>query len=202
MAATVDGQAAQVAQNAAQVAEDKVTVEKYMQTADDQKKQALEAAERLNDSVDLVQKNTVDLLGKAPVIIGSATSYGTPVEVNDSAEMPLQGLRLYGKSWQETTTGKNLLDADDYYSAYKQADGTYKAKTVILNDIRISLSEFVGKKITLSVKLTVGTNATAAYISYIGSEQNHINGSLVTSGSTGKSTLTVTPVSNTDYFTI
>ena len=43
---------------------------------------------------------------------------------------------------------------------------------------------------------------TAVYISYIGSEQNHINGSLVTSGSTGKSTLTVTPVSNTDYFTI
>lgn len=109
MAATVDGQAAQVAQNAAQVAEDKVTAENYMKTAGESKKQALEAAERLKDSVDLVQKNTVDLQGKAPVIIGSATSYdGTPVEVNDSAEMQLQGLRLYGKSWQETTTGKNL----------------------------------------------------------------------------------------------
>lgn len=109
MAATVGGQAAQVAQNAAKVAEDKVTVEKYMQTAGDSKKQALEAAERLKDSVDLVQKNTVDLQGKAPVIIGSATSYdGTPVEVNDSAEMQLQGLRLYGKSKQVVTTGKNL----------------------------------------------------------------------------------------------
>lgn len=102
MAATVDSQAAQVA-------EDKVTVENYMQTAGESKKQALEAAEHLKDSVDLVQKNTVDLLGKASVIIGSATSYdGTPVEVNDSAEMQLQGLRLYGKSLQETTTGKNL----------------------------------------------------------------------------------------------
>lgn len=109
MAATVDGQAAQVAQHAAQVAEDKATAEKYMQTAGESKKQALEAAERLKDSVDLVQKNTVDLLGKAPVIIGSVTSNdGTPVEVNDSAEMQLQGLRLYGKSLQETTTGKNL----------------------------------------------------------------------------------------------
>lgn len=108
-AATVDGQAAQVAQNAAQVAEDKATAENYMQTAGESKKQALEAAERLKDSVDLVQKNTVDLLEKAPVIIGSATSYdGSPVEVNDSAEMQLQGLRLYGKSLQETTTGKNL----------------------------------------------------------------------------------------------
>ena len=109
MAATVDGQAAQVAQNAAQVAEDKATAENYMQTAGESKKQALEAAERLKDSVNLVQKNTVDLLGKAPVIIGSATSYdGTPVEVNDSAEMQLQGLRLYGKSKQVVTTGKNL----------------------------------------------------------------------------------------------
>lgn len=107
-AATVDGQAAQVAQNATQVAEDKVTVENYMQAAAVSKKQALEAAERLKDSVNLAQKNTVDLQGKAPAIIGSATSYGTPVEVNDSAEMHLQGLRLYGKSWQETTTGKNL----------------------------------------------------------------------------------------------
>lgn len=107
--ATVDGQAAQVAQHAAQVAEDKATVENYMQTAGESKKQALEAAERLKDSVDLVQKNTVDLQGKAPVIIGSATSYdGTPVKVNDSAEMQLQGLRLYGKSKQVVTTGKNI----------------------------------------------------------------------------------------------
>lgn len=109
MAATIDSQASQVAQNAAQVAEDKVTAENYMQTAGESKKQALEAAERLKDSVNLVQKNTVDLQGKAPVIIGSATSYdGTPVEVNDSAEMQLQGLRLYGKSKQVVTTGKNL----------------------------------------------------------------------------------------------
>lgn len=107
-AATVDGQAAQVAQHAAQVAEDKATTENYMQTAGESKKQALEAAERLKDSVNLVQKNTVDLQGKAPAIIGSATSYGTPVEVNDSAEMHLQGLKLYGKSKQVVTTGKNL----------------------------------------------------------------------------------------------
>ena len=87
-----------------------------------QKKQALEAAERLKDSVDLVQKNTVDLLEKAPVIIGSATSYGTPVEVNDSAEMQLQGLRLYGKSWQLTTTGANLFDANDVSKGYVSDD--------------------------------------------------------------------------------
>ena len=115
MAASVTEDAAQVAQNAAQVAEDKTA-------AGESKKQALEAAERLNDSVDLVQKNTVDLLGKAPVIIGSATSYGTPVEVNDSAEMQLQGLRLYGKSKQVTTTGVNLFDANDVSKGYVSDD--------------------------------------------------------------------------------
>lgn len=122
-AATVDGQAAQVAQNAAQVAEDKATAENYMQTAGESKKQALEAAERLKDSVNLVQKNTVDLQGKAPVIIESATSYdGTPVEVNDSAEMPLQGLNVYGKSKQVTTTGANLFDANDVSKGYVSDD--------------------------------------------------------------------------------
>ena len=123
MATTVDGQAAQVAQNAAQVAEDKATAENYMQTAGESKKQALEAAERLKDSVDLVQKNTVNLQGKAPVITGSATSYdGTPVEVNDSAEMPLQGLNVYGKSKQVTTTGANLFDANDVSKGYVSDD--------------------------------------------------------------------------------
>lgn len=47
--------------------------------------------------------------GKAPVITESITiQSGSPTTVTDSAEMPLQGLRLYGKSLQETTTGKNL----------------------------------------------------------------------------------------------
>ena len=47
--------------------------------------------------------------GKAPVIVENITSQsGKPVSVSDSAEMPLQGLRLYGKSKQVVTTGKNL----------------------------------------------------------------------------------------------
>lgn len=99
-------------------------------------------------------------------------------------------------------TGKNLINADEYYSQFKQSDGTYKAKTVTLNDIRISLSEFVGKEITISVKLTVGANVSSVFLMYISSEQKKINGSTIKSGLTGKSILTITPVSNTDYFII
>lgn len=56
-----------------------------------------------------VKQLNEQIRGKAPVIVENITSQsGKPVSVSDSAEMQLQGLRLYGKSLQETTTGKNL----------------------------------------------------------------------------------------------
>lgn len=147
------------------------------------------------------------------------TASGNPITLTDSAENKPLGMTLYGWSKQDGepspenpveiesagmrwSMGKNLVNADDYYSAYKQADGTYKSKTVTLNDIRISLSEFVGKEITISVKLTVGANVSGVFLMYISSEQKKINGSVIRSGLTGKSILTITPVSNTDYFVI
>lgn len=150
-----------------------------------------------------VKQLNEQIRGKAPVITESTTiQSGSPTTVTDSAEMPLQDMVIYGKSLQKTTTGKNLINADEYYSQFKQSDGTYKAKTVTLNDIRISLSEFVGKEITISVKLTVGANVSSVFLIYISSEQKKINGSVISSGLTGKSILTITPVSNTDYFVI
>ena len=147
------------------------------------------------------------------------TASGNPITLTDSAENKPLNMKLYGWSKQDGepspdnpveiesagmrwSMGKNLVNADDYYSAYKQADGTYKSKTVTLNDIRISLSEFVGKEITISVKLTVGANVSGVFLMYISSEQKKINGSVIRSGLTGKSILTITPVSNTDYFVI
>lgn len=101
------------------------------------------------------------------------------------------------------STGKNLLNADEYYSEFKQSDGTYKGNVVNINNVRISLSKFVRKKVTLSVKVKVATTTSSVYIAaYIGSEQKRINGSMITSGLTGKSILTVTPALNTDYFII
>nr|DAL12497.1 MAG TPA_asm: hypothetical protein [Bacteriophage sp.] len=150
-----------------------------------------------------VKQLNEQIRGKAPVITESTTiQSGSPTTVTDSAEMPLQDMVIYGKSLQKTTTGKNLINADEYYSQFKQSDGTYKAKSVTLNDIRISLSEFVGKEITISVKLTVGANVSSVFLIYISSEQKKINGSVISSGLTGKSILTITPVSNTDYFVI
>lgn len=56
-----------------------------------------------------VKQLNEQIRGKAPVITESITiQSGSPTAVTDSAEMPLQGLRVYGKSKQVTTTGKNL----------------------------------------------------------------------------------------------
>lgn len=56
-----------------------------------------------------VKQLNEQIRGKAPVIVENITSQsGKPVSVSDSAEMQLQGLRLYGKSKQVVTTGKNL----------------------------------------------------------------------------------------------
>lgn len=159
-----------------------------------------------NDMIMLDQNNKIyGSLGFADKYV-MKTEEGTKLILSNpklgSFDDVLTELNIYGMSKQVTTTGKNLINADEYYSQFKQSDGTYKLKTVILNDIRISLSEFVGKEITLSVKLTVGANTSAVFLMYISSEQKKINGSVIKSGLTGKSILTVTPVSNTDYFVI
>lgn len=61
-----------------------------------------------------VKQLNEQIRGKAPVITESTTiQSGSPTTVTDSAEMPLQGLRVYGKSKQVTTTGANLLPITD-----------------------------------------------------------------------------------------
>ena len=150
--------------------------------------------------------NTVDFTIKPMLNLGSEALPFEPYtggKPSPSPEYPQEIVSVGGSgSIGVEITGKNLINADDYYSAYKQANGTYKSKTTILNNIRISLSEFVGKEITISVKLIVGVNTTVVFLMYVSSEQKKIIGSVIRTGLTGKSLLTVTPVSNTDYFVI
>lgn len=109
LAGTVSEQASKAAQDAAQTASDKAETAAYKENAKESKEQAVAAADSVKDIVAQVQQNTADLIEKAPVMVETVTSYaGEDVCVTDSAEMPLQGLKIYGRSWQETTTGKNL----------------------------------------------------------------------------------------------
>lgn len=70
-----------------------------------------------------VKQLNEQIRGKAPVITESITiQSGSPTTVTDSAEMPLQGLNVYGKSKQATTTGANLFDANDVSKGYISDD--------------------------------------------------------------------------------
>ena len=49
--------------------------------------------------------------------------------------------------------GKNLINADEYYSQFKQSDGTYKGENTVINKIAIPLAHFVGKRIVISANI-------------------------------------------------
>ena len=100
---------------------------------------------------------------------------------------------------QKLITGKNLINADDYYSAYKQEDGTYVSSLSAINEIKVGLGAFVGKQITISVKATKPSTITYLMIAAM------INNTRVTSEQmwdNGVIKITVTPVLSTDYFWI
>lgn len=103
--------------------------------------------------------------GKAPVIVENITSQsGKPVSVSDSAEMQLQGLKLYGKSKQVVTTGKNHLNpylkkstTVNGVTCVPNGDGTYtlngtateKADFIVFTISKISSSSLFGKTLKI-----------------------------------------------------
>ena len=193
MAATVKSQAEQTAKNTEQVAQDKATVEGYMKTAGESKDQAVEAAKQLNDSVEQVSTNETTIRTKAPAIVRSVTSEsGAPVQVEGSAEMPLQGMRIYGKSEQVRTTGKNLLDADAYYATYKQADGTYKGTIDDFTKIFFPVPVY-GEQITISVLLKSPVGTANVRVQVVKSNGDVLDGELNSNGTIGVSKISYIP---------
>ena len=94
--------------------------------------QAQEAAEGLQDTY---TKNEADARF-AP--ISSAirpTVTGNPIHVEDSAEAPVQGLSVYGRTEQATTTGAQLLDIDTcVIGGLSGSGGEYTARDRIRSD--------------------------------------------------------------------
>ena len=102
-AADAAGKSASSAQQASRsAAESASTATAAAQTAQEQ-------AERITDSAEQIEKNKA---GVAAVIIEESAT-GADIVISDSAEMPLKNLKLFGKSEQVTTTGKNLFDFPD-----------------------------------------------------------------------------------------
>lgn len=100
---------------------------------------------------------------------------------------------LYQKDVKVRVTGKNLFDADEYYSAYKQTDGMYKVDDVKLNNIIIIFdSSMVGKTYTASCNLNC-PNGVSSVALEVNIDNKKVVGSIVSSNKSGISKVTFTP---------
>lgn len=103
-------ESATAAEKSATAAGDSASAAKASETAAGEAAQtAQEQAEEIKDSAEQIEKNKA---GVAAIIIEESAT-GSNIVITDSAKMPLRGLKLFGKSTQVTTTGKNLIDFPD-----------------------------------------------------------------------------------------
>lgn len=103
-------ESATAAEKSATAAGDSASAAKASETAAGEAAQtAQEQAERITDSAEQIEKNKA---GVAAIIIEESAT-GSNIAITNSAKMPLRGLKLFGKSTQVTTTGKNLIDFPD-----------------------------------------------------------------------------------------
>lgn len=59
--------------------------------------------------------------------------------------------------------GKNLLNADDYYAAYKQSDGSYLNNSSDFAGINIPIGNYIGKTLIATLKATVSSQPTSFF---------------------------------------
>lgn len=89
---------------------------------------------------------------------------GSAVVVNDASDLPMQGLRVFGKTTQRTTVGKNLLNVSEEnaicangYKNYTVNDGTIKITNVALFAFKMPVVYGTGYTISLKKNATETT---------------------------------------------
>ena len=103
---------------------------------------------------------------------------------------------------QKLSTGKNLINADDYYSVYKQADGMYKVNNVKLNSIIIIFdSSMVGKTYTASCSLNC-PNTVSGVVLEANIDSKKVLGNIIHTNESGISKVTFTPKTARDSIKI
>lgn len=98
--------------------------------------------------------------------------------------------------------GKNLLNADDYYAAYKQSDGSYLNNSSDFAGINIPIGKYIGKTLVATLKATVSAQPTSffwlARIDGARVESSYAKGERVPANTTGIARLTFTPKTQKD----
>lgn len=98
--------------------------------------------------------------------------------------------------------GKNLLNADGYYAAYKQSDGSYLNNSSDFAGINIPIGNYIGKTLIATLKATVSSQPTSffwlARINGTRIESSYAKGERVPANTTGIARLTFTPKTQKD----
>lgn len=98
--------------------------------------------------------------------------------------------------------GKNLLNADDYYAAYKQSDGSYLNNSSDFAGINIPIGNYIGKTLIATLKATVSSQPTSffwlARINGTRIKSSYAKGERVPANTTGIARLTFTPKTQKD----
>lgn len=130
---------------------------------------------------------------KADSIVQTAT--GDVIVVQDSANDPLRGLRLFGKTKQFTTTGKNLFNPNNALNAFLDSS------TLVISKIDTCLVVYIECEpdTTYTVSKMAGTRFSAAYTTITPADQVTFNGLI--QNLTGTS-ITITTGSDAAYLVV
>lgn len=156
----------------------------------------------LNVSFKIKAGVTVDTtLSKMQINVGETVLHYEPYTGGKPSPSPDYPQEIQSAGYV-LSTGKNLVNADEYYSEFKQSDGTYKNVAYKVNSVHIrATSDMIGKTYTISVEVTVSAEVTYCLIECM------VNGmirssNIVSSGNSGKMIVKFTPTSVDDYFHI
>ena len=135
---------------------------------------------------------------------------GNPAIMSDSLKNnPMNEMKVFGWSKQETTTGAQLWDEDNAMSGYILADGTVQNANKTNNEVIGDYRKVSGNNITLSYSVTVPETITSQSlwfaISCYDSEKNFLTRKVFQRNSaTGlqKGNTTIELVENTEYIRI
>ena len=166
---------------------------------------ATEQAEKIKASAEQIEKNKTDVTSLKEDISNKITKFYASnqgeTHLADSDNGKIMDMMLYGKSEQKQYSGKNLINSDEYYSEYKQSDGTYKGMANDFNDISVPISKYIETQITVSCKVIVPPDTSMVLI------EATINGTVtkgngIKSSKSGVAAITITPKTESDTIRI
>lgn len=157
--------AAQVKEDAQEASKSKEDAKTEADNAKQASTEAQEYAQTIQESADQIRKNTEDIQDLKqngtgglkpedllPYLI-KEDAQGGSIVAQDSADFAIQGLNIYGKSTQFTTTGAQLLDLSDQIGRTETKNGaTYKInidQSVTVSGKPIKYTSFYLKNMSL-----------------------------------------------------